>query len=60
MPILFLPAFLWFFLLSLPAQAYLDPGTGSMVLQMIIGGVLAVGYTVKVYWKRIRGFFRKN
>ena len=33
--------------------AYLDPGTGSMMLQVILGGVAAVGVAVKLYWHRI-------
>jgi len=36
-----------------PAMAYLDPGTGSYVYQIIIGSALAGAYTVKVYWKAI-------
>lgn len=49
-----------FVLLVLPAtaRAYLDPGTGSMMLQIVIGTVLAVTYTIKVYWRRITQFFR--
>jgi hypothetical protein len=42
------------------AQAYLDPGTGSLVLQIVAGSVLAVAYTVKVYWRRITSFFRRD
>lgn len=41
------------------AHAYLDPGTGSMIVQVVIGGFLASLYTVKVYWQRIRAFFVK-
>lgn len=55
--------FLGFFLCLVPeARAYLDPGTGSMIIQVVIGGVLAVSYTVKVYWKKIKTFFfgKKN
>ena len=29
------------------AQAYLDPGTGSYVIQLLAGGLLAVGYTFR-------------
>lgn len=36
------------------AFAYLDPGTGSMLLQVILGGVAAVGVALKLYWHRIR------
>lgn len=36
------------------AFAYLDPGTGSMLLQLLLGGVAAVGVAVKLYWHRIK------
>ena len=40
--------------------AYIDPGTGSLVLQMIAGGVAAAAVTAKLYWRRIRGVFRPS
>ena len=33
--------------------AYLDPGTGSMLLQALVGGVAAVGVMGKLYWRRL-------
>ncbi len=39
------------------AFAYLDPGTGSMLLQVILGGVAAVGVAVKLYWHKLRAAF---
>jgi hypothetical protein len=42
------------------AEAYLDPGTGSMVLQIAVGGVLAVLATTRLYWSRIRSLFRRE
>ena len=39
------------------AMAYLDPITGSMVLQMAVGGLLAGVAIVKVYWHKIRSIF---
>ena len=36
------------------AVAYLDPGTGSMLLQVILGGVAAVGVALKLFWHKIR------
>jgi len=39
---------------ALPAHAYLDPGTGSMLIQGIIGAVAAVGVTLKLYWHKIK------
>jgi hypothetical protein len=38
--------------------AYLDPGTSSMILQMIAGGLAAVGVTLKLFWGRILRFLR--
>jgi hypothetical protein len=37
-----------------PAFAYLDPGTGSMMLQVILGGLAAVGVAIKLFWYKIR------
>jgi hypothetical protein len=33
--------------------AYLDPGTGSMLVQLLVGGVAAVGVAAKLYWRRL-------
>ncbi len=44
-----------------PVFAYIDPGTGSMFMQVIIGGVLGVFFLLKLRWKQIISFFnRKN
>lgn len=44
------------------ALAYLDPGTGSMLLQVILGGIAAVGVALKLFWYRIIAFlgFKKK
>ena len=41
-------------LLSSTAWAYLDPGSGSMLLQVVLGGVAAVGVVAKLYWHRLK------
>jgi hypothetical protein len=41
-------------LIAGPACAYLDPGTGSMLLQVILGGIAAVGVALKLFWHKIR------
>ena len=41
-----------------PAYAYLDPGTGSMMLQLLLGGVAALLVIVKLYWHRFLRLFR--
>jgi hypothetical protein len=38
-------------------EAYLDPNTGSMALQMLLAGVVAVLATLRMYRNRIRSFF---
>ncbi|MDT8450894.1 MAG: hypothetical protein RQ847_12065 [Wenzhouxiangellaceae bacterium] len=38
------------------AHAYLDPGSGSAILQGIIGALAAIGITLKLYWHRILRF----
>ena len=33
--------------------AYLDPGSGSMILQMLLGGIAAVAVSIKMFGKKI-------
>ena len=35
------------------AHAYLDPGSGSMLLQLVLGGVAGLAVLVKLYWQRL-------
>jgi hypothetical protein len=39
-----------------PAWAYLDPGTGSMMLQLLLGGIAGAMVVGKLYWHRFREF----
>lgn len=41
-----------------PAHAYLDPGTGSMLLQLMLGGVAGLMVIGKLYLRRAQDFFR--
>ena len=34
--------------------SYIDPGSGSLFLQALAGGVAAVGVVAKVYWRRVK------
>ena len=45
-------------LVSSEAYAYIDPGSGSMIIQMLIGALVGVGITVKIYWHRIKFKFQ--
>jgi hypothetical protein len=38
--------------------AYIDPGSGSMLLQAIAGGVAAAAVVGKFYWRRLLRFLR--
>lgn len=39
------------------AHAYLDPGTGSMILQGILGALAAGAVFAKIYWQRLMHLF---
>ena len=41
----------------LKIYAYLDPGSGSYILQVLLGTLLGASYLVKVYWGKIKSFF---
>lgn len=41
------------------AHAYLDPGTGSIILQMLLGGVAGVMVVAKLYWHQFTSLFRR-
>ncbi len=45
---------------SSEASAYLDPGTGSMVLQLLLGGVAGAVVVMKMYWEKVREFFTRQ
>ncbi|NQT94565.1 MAG: hypothetical protein HQ559_17550 [Lentisphaerae bacterium] len=36
------------------AYAYIDPGAGSMILQLVIGGLLAGLFGIKMFWRKIK------
>ena len=38
--------------------AYLDAGTGSMLLQLLVGGIAAIGVAAKFYWRRVLRLLR--
>jgi len=41
------------------ALGYIDPGTGSYVLQIAIAFLVGIAFSVKVFWKKIISFLRK-
>lgn len=59
--VLFLLLITGFWLLTIaPAHAYIDPGSGSLIFQAIIGGAMAVGLAVKVFWRRLSSLFSRR
>lgn len=52
---------LYFGVVAVPnAHAYIDPGSGSFIFQVLIGGLLAGGVAVKAFWRRIANFFSRR
>ena len=49
-----------FLLIPLPALAYLDPTTGSMLISAIVGLFASLVLAVKTYWYRIKAFFKRK
>jgi len=39
------------------AEAYLDPGTGSAIIQMVVASVMGALFLLKVYWQKLVKFF---
>ena len=48
-----------FFFIVTNAYAYLDPGTGSVILQAIIGFLAALSAGFLYYWTKVKNFFLK-
>ena len=51
---------LTFMLFSLSVQhafAYIDPGTGSLILSLIVGFFVSAGVFIKTFWYKIKNFF---
>jgi|TARA_B100001063_G_C16563646_1_gene452282 hypothetical protein len=41
------------------AHAYLDPGTGSIILQAILGFIAAAATTISIYWEKFKSIINK-
>jgi len=42
-----------------PAYGYLDPGTGSYIIQLLVGGVLGGLFAIGLFWKRVIAFVKR-
>jgi len=56
----FLFAFFLIFVIPQPVSAYLDPGFGSMVWQILAAVAFSAAFTVKIYWQKIKNFFSRS
>ena len=39
---------------------YLDPGSGSFLIQILLAGLLGIAVGVRMYWKKIIAFFTRD
>ncbi|WP_165917276.1 hypothetical protein [Flaviaesturariibacter aridisoli] len=39
---------------------YIEPGSGSYLLQVVIAAVMGAGFVVKTYWWRFKSFFHRK
>ena len=49
-----------YFLMHTHAYAYLDPGTGSIILTAIISFIAIMSLKIKIYFQKIKDFFNKS
>lgn len=45
-----------FALIVTPAYAYLDPGTGSIIIQSVIGAFAVGAASISLFWQRVKSF----
>lgn len=50
---------LYMLVVPMPAHAYLDPGTGSYILQIAAAAFFGSLFALKVWWRQITGFIGK-
>lgn len=59
LPVFVLLSFSLSLLFPSPAHAYLDPGTGSVILQVVLAGILGAVFTLKSYWRAVKASIGK-
>ncbi len=40
-------------------HAYIDPGTGSLIIQVLIASFVGGLFLIKVFWRKVKAFFGK-
>ena len=57
---IFLAFLIYYFTAESNAYAYLDPATGSIVIQYIVAGLVACMAFMKNFWAKLKYFFDKT
>ena len=39
---------------------YIDPGSGSVILQLILAALLGIGVTIRLFWGKINSLFNRK
>lgn len=58
--ILFIVTLIFTVIFAQDATAYLDPGSGSYMLQILLGTLVAGFFAIKQYWHRLKYFFKER
>lgn len=53
---LFLLGLLYFGTFTAPAHAYIDPGTGNFIIQMLVAGIAGSLFLLKTYWQKLKNW----
>jgi uncharacterized membrane protein len=54
------PIVIFLFFVTPSAYAYIDPGTGSLLVQGLLAAVAGAMVTIRFYWQRIVAFFGRD
>jgi hypothetical protein len=57
---LLIMAGLFLFVFTPDAHAYIDPGSGSFILQLIIASLVGITFAIKIFWTNIKSLFSKR
>lgn len=47
-------------LISNNAYAYLDPGSGSLIIQSLLALIATIGAYLSIYWRKFKSLFKRN
>lgn len=59
-PLRILRVFVPLVILGKAARMYLDPGSGSLIIQILIAGLLGAGLALRGYWSKLFSFFKRS